>query len=198
MAGTFMQFYALLEEWSGESTVFFRALPGCFVTAATSEEALAKAPAVVEQYFSWLKENRIVLVEEEIIPIEVVLTERLASAGNAGPLFLADLPAPDDLEIDAALNVAATARAEIIEMVADVPEHLHDMLPATGGWSLREHLQHIMECELFYVSRLSEQPVSETSGVTFTMDEIAMKIFEHAMDSEIFLRDLPTELRTQV
>src|SRR5579883_2824430 len=122
-----MQFHALLEEWPGESIAFFRELPGCFSSAPTTDEALKAAPAAIEAYFGWLKENNIVLVEEEITPIEVVLSERLSSLGqHAGPLFQADLAAPTDLEIDNALNVAATARAQIIEMVANVPEHLHN------------------------------------------------------------------------
>src|SRR5258707_15084841 len=70
-----MQFYALLEEWSGESIAFFRELPGCFVSAPTTEDALRDAPATIEQYFRWLKENHIVIVENEIHPIEVVLSE---------------------------------------------------------------------------------------------------------------------------
>jgi predicted RNase H-like HicB family nuclease len=78
-----MQFYALLEEWSGESIAFFRELPGCFVSAPTTEDALRDAPATIEQYFRWLKENHIVIVEDEIHPIEVVLSERLSSNGNA-------------------------------------------------------------------------------------------------------------------
>ncbi len=193
-----MQFYALLEEWSGESIAFFRELPGCFVSAPTTEDALRDAPATIEQYFRWLKENHIVIVEDEIHPIEVVLSERLSSNGNAGPLFQADLAAPDDLEIDNALNVAATARALIIEMVANTPEHLCKQAPASAGWSLTRHLQHIMENENWYVSQLTEQPAPEQTTPSMTTDEISMKIFENAMDSEILLRDLTPEQRTQV
>src|SRR5579885_1244926 len=104
-----MQFQALVEEWPGESMVYFRELPGCISSAATTEAALQAAPAVVEQYFRWLKENDIVLFEEEVRPISIVLAERLSSKSSAGPLFAADRAAPDDLEIDNALNVAATA-----------------------------------------------------------------------------------------
>ncbi|HVU69495.1 MAG TPA: DinB family protein [Ktedonobacteraceae bacterium] len=193
-----MQFHALLEEWPGESIAFFRELPGCFSSAPTTDAALQAAPAVIEAYFSWLKENNIVLVEEEITPIEVVLSERLSSNGHAGPLFQADLAAPDDLEIDNALNVAATARAQIIEMVANVPEQFYNLAPAPASWSLLQHLQHIMESENFYVSRLESQPAPEQPTPAMTADEISMKIFENAMDSELLLRDLSPEQRTQV
>ncbi len=194
-----MQFHALLEEWPGESIAFFRELPGCFSSAPTTDEALKAAPAAIEAYFGWLKENNIVLVEEEITPIEVVLSERLSSLGqHAGPLFQADLAAPTDLEIDNALNVAATARAQIIEMVANVPEHLHNVAPTPTSWSLHQHLQHLMENESFYVSRLESQPAPAQPTPALTADEISMKIFENAMDSELLLRDLTPAQRTQV
>ncbi|HXR65922.1 MAG TPA: DinB family protein [Ktedonobacteraceae bacterium] len=194
-----MQFHALLEEWPGESIVFFRELPGCFSSAPTSEEALRAAPTAIEHYFRWLKENNVVIVEEDINPIEVTLSECLSSNGNTrGPLFNADLAAPDDLEIDNALNVAATARALIIEMVANVPEHLYKQTLTPGSWSLTQHLQHIMESEIEYVSQLSEQPAPEQPAPPMKTDDISMKIFENAMDSEILLRDLTPEQRVQV
>lgn len=194
-----MQFYALLEEWPNESTAFFRELPGCFVSASTSEEALKAAPSAIEAYFRWLKENSIVIVEEDIHPIEVMLSERLSSNGNSsGPLFQADRAAPDDLEIDNALMVAATARALIIEMIANVPPDLYDREPTPGSWSLTQHLRHIMESESWYVSRLTDQPAPEESAPAMSTDDISMKIFENAMDSETFLRDLPLDQRSRV
>ena len=194
-----MQFYALIEEWPGESIVFFRALPGCFSSAPTTEEALRAAPLAIEKYFRWLKENAIVLVEGEIHPIEVVISERLSSSSaSCGPLFQADRAAPDDLEIDNALLVAATARALIIEMVANVPERLYGQTLTPAGWSLTQHLQHIMESENWYVSRLTDQPAPEEATLSMSTDDISMKIFENAMDSEILLRELTPDQRAHV
>jgi uncharacterized damage-inducible protein DinB len=83
-------------------------------------------------------------------------------------------------------------------MVANTPEHLCKQAPASAGWSLTRHLQHIMENENWYVSQLTEQPAPEQTTPSMTTDEISMKIFENAMDSEILLRDLTPEQRTQV
>lgn len=193
-----MQFQALVEEWPGESMVYFRELPGCVSSAATTEAALQAVPAVVEQYFRWLKENDIVLFEEEVRPISIVLAERLSSKSSAGPLFAADRAAPDDLEIDNALNVAATARALIIELVAEVPAQLHEQALQPGDWSLIQHLRHIMESETWYVSRLTEHPEPEQPVPPMNADDISMKIFENAMDFELVLRDLSPEQRTRV
>ncbi len=194
-----MQFHALIEEWPSESMVYFRELPGCLSAASTSEAALQGAPTVVEDYFRWLKKNEIVLFEKEVNPLNVVLAERLKSIEpDSGPLFATDRAAPDDLEIDNALNVAATARALIIELVAEVPPHLYDQALTPGGWSLTDHLEHIMESETWYVSRLAEQPASEQPAQTMDADTISMKIFENAMDFEIVLRNLTPEQRTRV
>jgi predicted RNase H-like HicB family nuclease len=194
-----MQFHALVEEWPGESMVYFRELPGCFASAPTTEAALQAAPQAIEKYFRWLKENGITLFDGEVGPIGVTLTERVSSVeGEAGPFFEADQAAPNDLEIDNSLNVAATARALIIELVANVPSHLHTQVPPAGGWSLTQHLLHIMECETWYVSRLLEQPEEEPPTTLTDADNISMKIFENAMDYEVILRELTSEQRSRV
>jgi uncharacterized damage-inducible protein DinB/predicted RNase H-like HicB family nuclease len=191
-----MQFYALVEEWPDKSIIFFRALPGCFSSASTTAKALQQAPEAIADYFRWLKENEIVLVEEEITPIEVVLQERLAcSKGDPGPLFEADRAAPNDLEIDNALNVAATARALLMEFISEMPSTLYDTPPMQGGWSLTEHLQHIMEVEAWYMRHLQEQLPEVGSIEVLTADEASMQMFENAIDHEILLRELTPEQR---
>src|SRR4051812_33221740 len=173
-----MQFRALVEEWPGESMVFFRELPGCIVLAATPEAALQAAPAAIEQYIRWLKTNDLVIIEGNIHPINVVLAEQRSSITNAhGPLFDADITEPTELEIDNVLNVAATARALIIEVIANVPEQLLPQALTPGSWSLAQHLQHIAENENWYVSRLQEQPCEPTSTASMSLDDLSMKVF---------------------
>lgn len=194
-----MQFDALVAEWPNESVVFFRALPGCFSSAATTAEALRNAPEAIARYFHWLEENEIVLVEETITPIEVVTQEHLISdKGGVDLLFEADRAAPDDLEIDNALSVAATARALLIELMSEVPADLHKIVPTQGGWSLAQHLQHVMEAENWLIARLQEQLPEGQARLPMSVDDISMKIFEYAMDHEVLLRELTPEQRTHV
>lgn len=194
-----MQFNALVEEWPGESMVFFRELPGCCLSAATSQAALQAAPAAIEQYFRWLKTNDLTIVEGDIHPIEVVLAERLSSTANStGPLFQADLVEPTEVEIDNTLNVAATARALIIEVIANVPAEYLEQALTPESWSLIQHLQHIMETENWYVSRLQEQHVETIPASSMTADDLSMKVFEDAMDNELILRNLTTTQLHQV
>ena len=57
-----------------------------------------------------------------------MVRERLQGTNNGPPRFEADLPGPTDREIDNALNVAATARAQIIELY----EVLRGIYPVEG------------------------------------------------------------------
>jgi predicted RNase H-like HicB family nuclease len=194
-----MQFYALVEEWPGESMVFFRELPGCFVSAATTEAALQTIPAAIEKYFRWLGANDLVLVEGDINPIDVVLAERLSSKDESGgPLFKADRAELNEIEIDNVLNVMATARALIIEVVTNTPAPLLEQAVTPESWSILQHLRHVGESENWYASRLQEQPTPPTSISALSADELALKIFEDAMDSEIVLHELTPEQRTHL
>jgi predicted RNase H-like HicB family nuclease len=189
-----MRYNALVEEWPGESMAYFRELPGCLSVAPTVEEAVAAAPAAIARHVKWLKAND--LIEEVDNDISVAMKERIAAIENAGPLFEADLPAPGDEEIYLALNAAGMARAELIDLYESIPPEQRDRVRVEGEWSVNDHLRHIIESELWYVSRLSdvprEKPISELSP------EISVALFDVGMDSELALRGLSEEQRTRV
>lgn len=190
-----MQYNALVEEWPGETMVYFRELPGCLSTAPTFEEAIAATSTAIANHIRWLKANE--LIEEIDNEISVVVKERIAAGENGpGPRFEAELAPPSDEEIDLALNVAGMARAELLDLYEGIPAEQRDHTPAPGDWSITEHLRHIIESELWYVSRLSdipqEKPLSELSP------EISVALFDVGMDSELALRDLSEEQRRRV
>ncbi len=190
-----MQYHALVEEWPGECMVYFRELPGCIAAAPTYEEAIAAVPAAIAQHLRWLKANDVI---EEIVPgIDVAATERIiAGNGNKGPRFEADLAPPSDEEIDMALNVAGAARAELIDLYESVPAERRDLPPGIGQWSVSDHLRHIIEAELWYVSRLSEPPQSRP--VTELSPDISIALFDVGMDTELILRGLSEEQHGRV
>jgi predicted RNase H-like HicB family nuclease len=190
-----MEFYGLIEEWPGESFVVFRELPGCFSTAPTTEEAVRLAPEAISEYLRWLKQNDIPMLEEEVNSINVVVKERLRG-DQVVPRFEADLPAPTDREIDNALNVAATARAQIIELYDEVLPAQRSMALKPDEWSLTEHLRHILVTEARYIACLSDQPPETIPAVAEA--DLTRKLFENAMDYETFLRDLTPEQRARV
>src|SRR6185312_10872519 len=128
-----MQYYALVEDWPGESMIFFRELPGCFSSAPTYEDALKNAPAAISTYLSWLKKNDITIVEDDGEGITVIVKEQLVAInGQRGPRFETDLPPPDDVEIDAALNVAASARTDLLELYEGIPTRDRDRVLHPG------------------------------------------------------------------
>lgn len=55
----------------------FRKLPGCLSVTPTAEEALAKVPEAITEYWQWLQQNRVNFLDEEVGPDNVVVKERL-------------------------------------------------------------------------------------------------------------------------
>ena len=192
-----MQCYALVEDWPRESMIFFRELPGCFSSASTFEEALKNLPAAISTYLDWLKKNDITIGEDDGSGISVVVKEHLAAIdGQKGPRFEADLPPPDDLEVDNALNVAAVARTELLELYEGVPGPDRDRKLYSGEWSLTQHLAHVVETEAWYASRLMDAPPANP-GPDLQSD-VSMALFDNAMDVELLMRGLTLEQRERV
>src|SRR5947209_3825577 len=71
---------------------------------------------------------------------------------------------------------------------------MHRLSP--DSWSLTEHMQHLLESEAWYVSRLSEHPIEPASDSAPA--DLAMKFFDNAMDYELALRALTPEQRQRV
>lgn len=192
-----MDCYALIEELSDpdESLVFFRELPGCFVSAPTTREALQKAPEAIADYVGWLHQQQIFFLEEDVSSINVVVKEVL-QARAVGPRFVADLPAPTDQEIEHALQVAAAARALLVELYNDVLPAQRSRAVKPGEWSLADHIEHLLKADAHYVRCLSDQvpdtllPVAET--------ELAVTFRENGKTYETVLRSLSTEQRSHL
>ena len=189
-----MRFNALIEEWPGEAMAYFRELPGCYCSAPTYEALLNIIPTSIADYLKWIKANDITVLDEFDSQIEVVIKERLvAENGQIGPLFEADLAPPDEIEIDKALNVAAAGRAALLELYEQVSpaQQMHRLSP--DSWSLTEHMQHLLESEAWYISRLSEHPTDPPSESESAPADLSMKFFDNAMDYELALRALTPE-----
>lgn len=192
-----MDFYALSEEWSDpdESIVFFRGLPGCFVTAPTTHEAIQQAPGAIANYVRWLKQNKIFFLEEDVSSINVVVKEIL-HAKPVGPRFESDLLAPTDQEIDNALRVAATARDMLAQLYNEAVPAQRSCAVKPGEWSLTDHLEHILKADAHYVGCLSDQlpealpPIPEA--------ELAFKLIENGRNYETLLRGLTHSQRTRI
>src|SRR5260370_41600585 len=101
-----MRFYALVEDWPGESKAYFRELQGCLSSVPTYEEAVKTAPVAILTFLKWLKKNELTLIEKDDREIGLVVSDRLAAVkGLLGPKFHEGLGPTGDVEIDDALNV---------------------------------------------------------------------------------------------
>jgi len=190
-----MQFYALVAEWPDEYVAYFRELPGCVCSAPTYQELLAILPIGVADYFKWLKANGLPFIEEFDGVIDIVEKERIAlKEEEGGPRFEADLASPSDAEIDTALNIAATARAAILELYEELSSEQQNLRLSPDDWSLTEHLQHLYKAEARYISRLEEQPDGDIPIPT----DLTMAFFDKAMDYELLLRALTPTQRQRV
>ncbi len=194
-----MQFNALIEEWPGEYMAYFRELPGCYCSAPIYQTLLTIIPGTVADYLKWVKANDTTVLDEFDGQIEVTIAEHiLVGNSNIGPLFEADLAPPDDSEIDTALNVAAAARAALLELYEQVSpaQQMHRLSPES--WSLYEHMQHLLESEAWYLSRLSEHPPEPASNAPPADADLTMTFFDNAMDYELALRALTPEQRQHI
>lgn len=190
-----MQFYALIEEWPGECMTLFRELPGCYCSAPTYQEMITALPGSVADYFKWLKANGITILEEFDGVIDIVEKEHLVMRDDdKGPRFEADLPPPSDVEIDNALNVAAAARAAILELYEPLRPEQQNRRLAPDSWSLTEHLRHLYQSEGYYVSRLEGQSDYDMPEPA----DLALAFFDKAMDYELYLRALTPEQRQHI
>ncbi|HEY7349132.1 MAG TPA: DinB family protein [Ktedonobacterales bacterium] len=192
-----MDFYALIEEWSDpdESIVFFRELPGCFVSAATTQEAIQQAPEAIADYARWLKQNQLCFLEGAVSLRNVVVKEILR-ANPAGPRFESDLPAPTDQEMETALQVAAIARALLAHLYNVVVPAQRNCAPKPGEWSLTDHLEHILKAEAHYVGCLSEQAPEALLPVP--EEELSLRLIENGRTYETVLRGLTPFQRARI
>jgi predicted RNase H-like HicB family nuclease len=190
-----MHYQALIEEWPSEYMAYFRSLPGCFASAPIYEEAQSAAPTAITTYLHWLKSNG--LLDEMDAEVEVVVKERLAAKdGEIGPRFEADLAPVSDEEIDNALNIAAVARTDLIELYERISSKAREQVLDAGGWSVNAHMAHIIEAELWYVSRLSDEP--QVKPFSDLSTDLPTALFDVAMDTELALRGLTEEQRSRV
>ncbi len=190
-----MFYQALIEEWPHEYMAYFRELPGCFSSAPTFEEAVAAAPSAIASYLRWLKTNG--LLDEIDSQVEVIVTERLAAKdGQFGPKFEADLIPLNDEEIDKALNIAAAARTDLLEVYEGIPAEARELALDAGGWSVNEHMRHIIETERWYVSHLQDQ--SQVKPFSNLSTDLSTALFDVALDTEFALRDLSEEQGSRV
>jgi uncharacterized damage-inducible protein DinB/predicted RNase H-like HicB family nuclease len=133
-------------------------LPGCIARALTRDEALNRLPDAIRNYHAWLRRHgEPPLLEEE--PIEIEVAGESTGFGPFDPRSAAALFPPDrepvtPEEMEHHFRLMAHARADLLNLVHDLPADVLDWQPDAESFSLRRLLRHIGNAEKWYVSRL--------------------------------------------
>jgi predicted RNase H-like HicB family nuclease len=188
-------FRALIEQWGRETLVFFDGWPGCFVSAATPEEAMAAAPAAVAEHLAWLTARGLgpfgtaarVEVAEHLRP----------QPGARGLRFSADLVPPSDEDLERALKIGALACAELIDRFERAGPQRRDGAVGPGAHELAkspaDQLRHLAELDVVYAATLSDR---RPAAVELPPDPAeALKTSDRHVAAT--LRALPASLRSR-
>lgn len=170
---------AVIEHWENEDLLYVRTLPGFFVSGATAQELKRKSGPALQAHLDWLVLRD--LIDEPSSEVELnVIEEARATPAGAGPRFDADLVAPNEEEIEAALAVGRAALSDLIDLFESLPEDSD----RTRGL---DTLGHVAALDLWYASRLTG--IIDAGKIDDPVDRLvdAAGTFEDAVDEFVLL-----------
>jgi len=178
-----------------------RELPGCFVWDRTQKKVLERVPEIIKGYLSFLKKNgeKNVSVPKKI-KYEVLETQRgtcPVKSGNKAALFSYDLLPPAKTFINQCIRWMGYNRKELLKRVGKLSGEILDWKPEKKVRSIRETLNHVANCDLWYLSRL--QDFKELYAVPeYPKEKIFEKLKENRELAIKILRNLSPEDRNKI
>lgn len=133
------------------------ALPGCVVRAASREEVLRHLPQAIRDYHAWLRRHGERASPDDAIEVEVageIIGIGPFEPGDPAALFSPDRGAITPDEMERHFRLMAHSRADLLDLVRDLPEGVLGWQPDSGTFSIRRVLRHIGDAEEWYVSRI--------------------------------------------
>jgi hypothetical protein len=135
---------------------------GCIWLAPTKVEAVGRAQQEIVDFFSWLRSHGEAAaagcgVDRSLQAIEVADAQtipRFDQSGAAVGLFAPDLLAADEADILTAVRRLGYARRDLLEAVAGLAGETLDRQPPGGKRTLRKNLEHIRNCQGWYLTRV--------------------------------------------
>ena len=131
--------------------------PGCIWIASDQDKLLAGGPQAVALYKNWLELNgepRLNIIQDLKLEIaEVKEIPRLGISGTTVALFTPDFNPIYKEEIATVIRRLGYARRELLELVT-LHQKTMDWPPPNGKRTLRQNLEHIRDCQGYYLSRL--------------------------------------------
>lgn len=128
-------------------------LPGCQSEGANEQQALAALTAAIPAYYAWLKRH------DDYTPDVrgpwVVILREAARHATAGAFFTPDAQPVDDEELDWELALLEWAYEDLATLACRLPVPALDIVPAGGGWTIRQVLLHVARGQFWYLSHLA-------------------------------------------
>lgn len=129
------------------------ALLGCVARGKTKDEAIARIQEAIVAYLELLRKHNLPApATTEAITLDIIETDALT--------FDADYPPLTDQELDDLWHAQHRSREQLLELL-DTSSHLLEARPDEKSWSIRNVLVHMAQADLWYASRLEENPFTE-------------------------------------
>jgi len=131
------------------------ALPGCFASASSQDEAVADAPAEIGAYFAWLRAHEEPVpgaretIETEVVSVFHSFTSEDDYLVNA--FFEADRSPLTPLDVARALDLLSYSRQDLLNLFEhSSPDRLAHPIPGEVFDSITGILMHIAQAERWY------------------------------------------------
>jgi len=143
---------------SGLTMAHVAGLPGCIVRASDREQALHRLPASILSHHAWLRHHG----EDAPTGGETPEIEVAGESWGFGPFMSGDMAAlfpPDQdpislAEMEPFFRLMAHSRADLLDLVANLPDDVLDWHPDPDTRTIRQVLRHVGNAEEWYVSRI--------------------------------------------
>lgn len=134
-------------------------LPGCFSRGASRGEALGSLLREVEVRIAWVRERGLVCPERSVLTVveEQEDISELGESGGATAIFRSDLVPINGIALGEALQLMKLSREELLGIVGWLGREVLDAEPIPGKRSIRRDIDHIVNSEEWYVSRLGRR-----------------------------------------
>ena len=191
----------LEEAPNGAALALILDLPGCFASGASRQEALEHLQQALTDYHAWLRRHDDYTPEVHgpfVFDIKETFRITYQDDYEINSFFSPDAEPATEEDIEWALALMGWQREDVLERVSGLSNDALDWKPthAPEHLSIREHLDHIAQAEVWYMGRLDEMPprivVADLPGPTLDR-------FQRVRQAAVMrVKTYPKELRGKV
>lgn len=191
----------LEEAANGATLALILDLPGCFASGASRQEALEHLQQALTDYHAWLRRHDDYTPEVHgpfVFDIKETFQITYQDDYEINSFFSPDAQPATDEDIEWALALMGWQREDVLERVSGLSNEALDWKPThdPASLSIREHLDHIAQAEVWYMGRLDETPprivVADLPGPTLDR-------FQRVRQAAVMrVKTYPKELRGKV